>query len=49
MYPDLGGPFGSFQEAEAAINRYLDERRLLEMYNFYTLLYLHLSIASIGQ
>ncbi|PUZ62322.1 hypothetical protein GQ55_4G347500 [Panicum hallii var. hallii] len=31
MYPDLGGPFGSFQEAEAAINRYLDERRLLEI------------------
>jgi hypothetical protein len=31
MYPDLGGPFGSLQEAEAAINRHLEERRLPEM------------------
>ncbi|KAG2604030.1 uncharacterized protein LOC120671028 isoform X3 [Panicum virgatum] len=31
MYPDLGGPFGSLQEAEAAIKRHLDERRLPEM------------------
>jgi len=31
MYPDLGGPFGSLQEAEAAVNRHLDERRLPEI------------------
>jgi len=31
MYPDLGGPFGSLQEAEAAVNRHLDKRRLPEI------------------
>ncbi|CAL5036552.1 unnamed protein product [Urochloa decumbens] len=31
MYPDLGGPFQSLQEAEAAINHHLNERRLPEM------------------
>ncbi|CAL5045586.1 unnamed protein product [Urochloa decumbens] len=31
MYPDLGGPFQSLQEAEAAINHHINERRLPEM------------------
>ncbi|RLM55452.1 hypothetical protein C2845_PM10G01830 [Panicum miliaceum] len=31
MYPDLGGPFESLQEAEATIKRHLDEQRLPEI------------------
>jgi len=37
MYPNLGGPFQSICEADAAIERYLDELRHTAMYGFLTL------------
>ncbi|CAN6202687.1 unnamed protein product [Urochloa humidicola] len=37
MYPDLGGPFPCIDEADIAINRYLDELRRGAGYSFSTL------------
>jgi hypothetical protein len=35
-YPHIGGPYEGLQEAENAIERYLDDRRHLEMHSLST-------------